>query len=77
MENIIVLIILLIVLIYLIFADRGSYTTYRNDWIAISPWLNGCGLLAVAWILYLLPSDVTFFLTFVILFGMITERWRR
>jgi len=77
MENVIFLIVLLIVLVYLIFADRGSYTAYRNDWLTISPWLNHGVFLVVAWILYLLPTNVKLFLTCVILFGMITERWRR
>lgn len=77
MENVIVLMILLIILVYLIFADRGSYTTYRNDWVMISPLLNGCGLLMIAWILYCLPSDILFFLTCVVLFDMLSERWRR
>ena len=77
MANAIFLTVLLIVLVYLIFADRGSYTTYRNDWLTISPWLNGCGLLMVAWVLYLLPIGVVFLLTVVVLGGMIIERWMR
>ena len=77
MGDIIFLIVLSIILNYLAFADRGSYTTYRNDWLTISPWLNGCGLLVVAWVLYLLPSGVTFLLACVVLCGMISERWRR